>query len=416
MIISFKTKCLLSTIALLLLNSKILLFGLVEGKLGKIDASATLTSTYDSRIFGVSSNSYSSVRVQQGVNSNLKSEDDFILKFSPALHYSKKVKWFSFGASAGIEVAQFVKNSEQSYTRPTTSITIDFDDTLSKNKRLSNNAKIRFDATFDVGQSVGASIIEQDLTSYTYFNSGVNVRYNHSPKFGIGGGTSYNYKYYQSNGGLGKDGAVFSDIETLPLSAQVFYIYSEKLDFYSNYTYQRTKDDRDGSADSLIDGNSHSISFGAQGVYSSKLSGNANIGYSVQNFDNTSTDSQSNLITSVGLNWKLNSKTNFGFDLSRAFSPSAAGFSMFSTTSRFSVNHRFTEDLSGTAYLSLSNSEFTSVDRPTETLTNYGFGFNVTRQISRILSASGGYDYSYIDRASENYGRHVINASLMGRF
>ena len=89
---------------------------------------------------------------------------------------------------------------------------------------------------------------------------------------------------------------------------------------------------------------------------------------------------------------------------------------MFSTTSRFSVNHRFTEDLSGSAYLSLSNSEFTSVDRPTESLTNYGFGFNVTRQISRILSASGGYDYSYIDRASENYGRHVINASLMGRF
>ena len=36
----------------------------------------------------------------------------------------------------------------------------------------------------------------------------------------------------------------------------------------------------------LIDGNTHSISFGAQGVYSSKLSGNANIGYSVRNFDN----------------------------------------------------------------------------------------------------------------------------------
>jgi hypothetical protein len=396
--------------------SSFCLVALVDGKLGRIDASASLSSTYDSRIFGVSSNSYSSVRAQQGANSKLKSEDDFILTFSPALHYSKKVKWFDFGASAGVEIAQFVKNSDQSYTRPTSSFTIDFDDTLSKNKRISNNAKIRFDATFDVGQSVGASIIEQDLTSYTYFNSGVNVRYNHSPKFGIGGGTSYNYKYYQSSGGLGKDGAVFSDIETLPLSAQVFYIYSEKLDFYSNYTYQRTKDDRDGSADSLIDGNSHSISFGAQGVYSSKLSGNANIGYSVQNFDNSSTDSQSNLITSVGINWKLNSKTKFGFDLSRAFSPSAAGFSMFSTTSRFSVNHRFTEDLSGSAYLSVSNSEFTSLDRPTESLTNYGFGFNVSRQISRILSASGGYDFSYIDRASETYGRHVVNASLMGRF
>ena len=81
--------------------------------------------------------------------------------------------------------------TEQSYTRPTTTFTIDFDETLAKNRRLSNNAKIRFDATFDIGQSVDASIIEQDLTSYTYFLAGLNVRYNHSPKFGVGAGTSY---------------------------------------------------------------------------------------------------------------------------------------------------------------------------------------------------------------------------------
>ena len=43
------------------------------------------------------------------------------------------------------------------------------------------------------------------------------------------------------------------------------------------------------------------------------------------------TDSDSDLVSSVGLNWKYNSKTNFGFDLTRAFSPSASGFSMFST-------------------------------------------------------------------------------------
>ena len=327
-----------------ILNSN--LFGLIEGSLGRIDASAILSTTYDSRIFGVSSGDYSQIRLNQGTNSNLRSEDDFILTFSPALHYSKKLRWFSFGASAGIQIAHFVKNSEQSYTRPTTSFTIDFDDTLSKKKRISNNAKIRFEATFDVGQSVGASIIEQDLTSYTYFTAGFNVRYNHSPKFGVGAGTSYNYKYYQS-GGL--EGAIYSDIETLPLSTQLFYIYSEKLDFYTDYTFQRTKDNVSGS-ENLIDGDTHSITFGAQGIYSSKLSGNANIGYSVRNFDNKLTDSDSNLVSSIGLNWKYNSKTNFTFNLSRAFSPSASGFSMFSTMFKLGVSHRFTEDLTGSSY------------------------------------------------------------------
>ena len=318
----------------------------MKAQLAKIDASAKIDATYDSRIFGISSSNFSSAASNPVISKNLKSEDDFILKFSPALHFSKKVKWFSFTGSAGIEIAQFIKNDEQSYTRPTTTFSIDFDDTLSKNKRLSNNAKIRFDATFDVGQSVGASVIDQDLTSYTYFTAGLNVRYNHSPKFGVGAGTSYNAKYYQS-GSQTSDQAVYSDIETLPLSARAFYIYSEKLDFYSNYTFQRTKDDRAGSADSLNDSSSHSISFGAQGVYSSKLSGDASIGYSVQNFDNEFTDTQDNLIMVLVLIGSLTQKLILGLMLSRSFSPSAAGFSVFSTMGRFSVNHRFTEDVSG---------------------------------------------------------------------
>ena len=396
-----------------ILNSN--LFGLIEGSLGRIDASAILSTTYDSRIFGVSSGDYSQIRLNQGTNSNLRSEDDFILTFSPALHYSKKLRWFSFGASAGIQIAHFVKNSEQSYTRPTTSFTIDFDDTLSKKKRISNNAKIRFEATFDVGQSVGASIIEQDLTSYTYFTAGFNVRYNHSPKFGVGAGTSYNYKYYQS-GGL--EGAIYSDIETLPLSTQLFYIYSEKLDFYTDYTFQRTKDNVSGS-ENLIDGNTHSITFGAQGIYSSKLSGNANIGYSVRNFDNKLTDSDSNLVSSIGLNWKYNSKTNFTFNLSRAFSPSASGFSMFSTMFKLGVSHRFTEDLTGSSYMSFANSNFTyanSVVNDSSSMNDFGFGANLSKNLTEIFSLSGGYNYNYIDRGTKNYGRHVINATLNGNF
>ena len=108
----------------------------------KIDASATLRTKYDSRLFGVSSGDFSQIKSNQGSNSKLNSEDDFILTFSPALHYAKKVKWFAFGASAGVEIAHFVKNDEQNYIRPTSTFTIDFDDTLAKSKRISNNAKI----------------------------------------------------------------------------------------------------------------------------------------------------------------------------------------------------------------------------------------------------------------------------------
>jgi len=395
-------------------------FGLVEGKLGNIDASVTLRTEYDSRVFGISSNSFQGAKTSRSTlikASELESEDDFIIRFTPALHFSKKLRWFTFTGSAGVDLVEYVKNNDKSYSQPITTFSIDFDETLSKNKRVSNNAKIRFDATFDLGQSVGASILEQDLISYTYFTAGANVRYNHSPKFGIGGGTSYNLKHYQAGATQTR---VYQDITTLPLSAQAFYIYSEKLDFYTDYTFTRTKDDQGGSS-TLTDSNSHSISFGAQGDYSSKLSGNANVGYSVQNYDNEFVSKQDNLITAIGIDWKLNSKTSFGFDFNRAFSPSAQGFSTFSTMARASANHRLMEDLSAQIYLSAGKVKYTyppsgTTARDSSSLNQYGLGFSLMKQLSERISATAGYDYSFVDRSMENYGRHVLHADITGRF
>lgn len=396
------------------------LLALIEGKLGKIDAIGTLSAEYDSRVFGVSSKSFLGAQESNSsfiAKDELKSEDDFIIRFSPALHFTKKVKWFTFSGTAGIQFVQYIKNEDKSYNQPITSFAIDFDETLSKNKRISNNAKIRFDATFDLGQSVGASVLEQDLTSYTFFDAGLNVRYNHSTKFGIGAGTSYNIKKYQT--GSVSD-TPYQDLSTLPLSLKAFYIYSEKLDFYSDYTLQRSKADQAPSS-SLANGQSHTISFGAQGDYSSKLSGNANLGYSVQNYDSTSVSKQDNLVSSIGLNWKLNTKTSFGFDLNRAFSPSAQGFSTFSTMGRANVIHRITEKITSGAYFSFGTVSYThppegDTARDSNSLNQYGLGFNLNRQISERISASTGYDYSFIDQSTGNYGRHVIRADVTGRF
>ena len=76
------------------------------------------------------------------------------------------------------------RNTSRTMTKachPVTTLTVDFDESLQK--RISNNAKIRFSATFDLGQHVGTSVLEQDLVSYSYFTLGLNARYNHSPKF-----------------------------------------------------------------------------------------------------------------------------------------------------------------------------------------------------------------------------------------
>jgi hypothetical protein len=405
-------------------------FALYEGKLGRIDASATLKASYDSRVFGMPSDEFKSVKDSNGsagINtSRLESEDDFILTFSPAVHFTNKLGLFKISGSAGVTINQYILNGEMSSIVPTTSLSIDFDDTLALKKRISNNAKIRFESTFDVGQHVGASVLDQDLVSYTYITAGLNVRYNHSSKFGVGGGTSYSYRFYQS---ANTDDRPNLDFSTLPLSFRAFYIYSEKLDFFTNYTFARSKAHGTSQAN-LTDAINHSISVGADGVYSSKFSGSVSVGYSLVDYELSSQPNQDNLITSVSLNWKHNSKTSSNYSLSRAFSPTAQGFSTFSTSLRAGLSHRFTDTLSGTSYLSAGLTDYTypqsfaANNDPTQgkvdssSMKTYGFGFGVSKKHSKIFSSSGGYDYTLMDKNSKSgsYGRHLLHAQITGRF
>ena len=406
------------------------LFALYESKLGRIDASATLKVAYDSRVFGMPSDEFKSVKDSNGstgINtSRLESEHDFILTFSPAVHFTNKLGLFKINGSAGVQISQYILNGDMSNIVPTTSLSIDFDDTLALKKRISNNAKIRFESTFDVGQHVGASVLDQDLVSYTYISAGLNVRYNHSAKFGVGGGTSYSYRFYQS---ANTDDRPNLDFSTLPLSLRAFYIYSEKLDFFTNYTFARSKA-HGTSQSNLTDAINHSISIGADGVYSSKFSGSVSLGYSLVDYELANQPNQDNLITSVSLNWKHNSKTTSNYSLSRAFSPTAQGFSTFSTSLRAGISHRFTDTLSGTSYLSAGITDYTypqtfstnndpnqgKVD--SSSMKTYGFGFGVSKKHSKIFSSSAGYDYTLMDKNSKSgsYGRHLVHAQITGRF
>ena len=411
-----------------LLHTSVLL-ALYESKLGKIDASAMLKVAYDSRVFGMPSDELQSVKNDKTGKINtdrIESEDDFILTFSPAVHFTNKLGLFKINGSAGVQINQYILNGDMSNIVPTTSLSIDFDDTLALKKRISNNAKIRFESTFDVGQHVGASVLDQDLVSYTYISAGLNVRYNHSAKFGVGGGTSYSYRFYQS---ANTDDRPNLDFSTLPLSLRAFYIYSEKLDFFTNYTFARSKA-HGTSQSNLTDAINHSISIGADGVYSSKFSGSVSLGYSLVDYELANQPNQDNLITSVSLNWKHNSKTTSNYSLSRAFSPTAQGFSTFSTSLRAGISHRFTDTLSGTSYLSAGITDYTypqtfstnndpnqgKVD--SSSMKTYGFGFGVSKKHSKIFSSSAGYDYTLMDKNSKSgsYGRHLVHAQITGRF
>ena len=391
-----------------------------ESKLVNVTGSASARLAYDSRVFGVSSSTFTSSQgaaPSSGINGDeLESEDDFILTFSPALHFTSKLGLLKISGSAGVGITQYFINDSKSFISPSTNLTFDFDDSLGMGlkRRISNNAKIRFESTFDLGQEVGVSVLDQELTSYLYLLAGFNVRYNYSKKFAVGGGTSYSYRWYQQEESF-KSTNPNLDFSTLPLHLDAFYIYSEKLDFFSTYNYQRNK--AYGSAPTrseLTSSANHGINIGAQGDFTSKSSGVITVGYTLIDFDDAFANNQDNLTTSLTFKHKHNSKTNSSYSLTRQFSPTAQGSSTFSTSISANLNHKFTEKWSGSATLSGGLSEYTYPRTPSggavppSKSKNFGFSLGSQHKVFQKFTLDTGYNFTRTDNGDDAYNRHVV--------
>lgn len=382
-------------------------FGLVQGKLGKIDATSTLSLTYDSNLFGLNQNEYS---ITKKSNNRIESKDDFVLRFSPVLHYSKDLDLLNFQFSAGAEIARFAFNDSSNYIIPVTNLILDFDETLSLNKRISNNAKVRFSANFDIGQHVGTDLIEADLVSYTYLIAGFDVRYNHSPKLAVSTGTNYELREYQS----GSINSYYNDFSNLPISSNIFYMYSPKLDLFFNYIYR--KSESSSSIGNNGDFITHSYSLGANGSMSQKLSGKASIGYSNIDFIESSFDDTSSLISTISLILNHNIKTKSQLEISKTFSPTARSRAQLQSKFRYSLSHNLNQHLYSTIGIFYNNSEVFASNSVSNNVDQTGFDATLTRKIRPNITTSLSYNFSVVSRNLSKFNKHLLSASIYGRF
>ena len=310
-------------------------------------------------------------------STELDQPDDIILRFSPVANYSKRIFTINFGASAGVEIANFMFNDERSYIIPITSITLDFDDTLSKGKNFSNNAKIRFYANFDVGQEVSSDLIEGDLIFYT-FSEPEWVYYNHSPKFGLGSSTNYELREYQS----GAINSYNDDLESFPITTSLFYIYSPKLDFSASHTLTKTK--TSGSQNTLANYTSHTYSLGANGTLTQKLSGQVSVGFTSLDYDNNQLSNQTSITTATSLNLVHNEKTSSYLSLSRSFSPTASSLVQLRTYLAYNLSHRLNDRMTARLGIFYTHSDISQSSGQSFETSEKGFLAGVSSKINRI--------------------------------
>ena len=95
------------TIARLLLLSILFSISAVSNPfeiIRELDIGARASLTYDSNLYGVSDAVYQSAVGSAPSNNEIESKDDFIINFSPSLHFSKKVYLLNISGSAEPEM------------------------------------------------------------------------------------------------------------------------------------------------------------------------------------------------------------------------------------------------------------------------------------------------------------------------
>ena len=158
------------------------------------------------------------------------------------------------------------------------------------------------------------------------------------------------------------------------------------------------------------------LSLGLNGEYSSKLSGKIGIGYSWIDYEKSNLKTTSNLVSSLDLSWKHNSKTTSSYFINRQFSPTAQGTSTFSTNLGSRINHKLTDRLRGNANLSYSNIKYTNTDGDNSKLDQFGLGFGLDFNWRENIVVGTSYNFSLIDYVQENYDRHTFEIYASGRF
>ena len=365
---------------------------LVERALGQIDVVTSIEGVYDSNIF-----------------SSASEEGDFLLRFSPGINYSKRLGPIILGANLGGSFGRYFKNSDEDYSNPISNFSVrmaeDFG-LFSLDKRTAGKIQFGFDT--DIGQRTEANEQLQDLISYTLYSVSSNVRYNHSPKFGVGSDLTYELRNYQK---ISSQGLPYHDMRSLSIGSSAYYIYSPKLDFFLNYQYVINESPNSNS--DFINNTVQNYSLGMEGQITPKLSGNLSFGFGVRDYETASVQSEDTFLFNAGLVWSWREKTKMSVNLNRGFAPSPQDQGMLTTDFQFQLNQRFSRRVAGTLGASYGIVDFTSnqkfgpfSQRNDRTDDRWGINFGILSNFTSYLD--GRFGYSFV-KTSSGFGDEFSN-------
>lgn len=335
-------------------------------------------------------------------DTNERGDTAFI--FSPGLELSLGRKGAEFTGTFGFREDIKVYFDENGLDNETANVFFNgrYDTGVFKLDAYANFAEVDQN-TQDIRAIIAGGPVTGDLVEREITTAGFYGEYTFSNKFGFGAGANLAHTYFQTYQPFFADSTVF----TIP--ADLYYKFSQKLDFSVGYQYRDT--DVEGPSDST----DHFFNVGARGELAPKVSGRVRVGWTTRDYDLAANSNEDSFTVITGLTYTPTQKIGLNLDIVRDLGTSGQGAGVENTNIRLGGTYKFSPFISGDAGVSYEKSDYNSGVRDDETLS---FTVGASYTPNDYIKLSVGYVFQDNDSslAGYDYTNNVINVTASLRY
>jgi hypothetical protein len=335
---------------------------------------------------------YPSTSINGQYNDNIfatkdNEEDDFIFTFSPQIAVRSNFPRHSLDFTVQSDVGRYVDHTDENFWDYNAEVGGRLD--ITRSNRLTAAARFgREHEERDDPEDPGADVTREPVEYYVFggdlgFEQDFN-RFN----FGLLG-TFDRRDYNEEDPDLDEDER---DRNLYGARLRTGYFISPRINAFLQGGYRREQ--RDASNRSGRDNDVYTGAVGTAIDFTGLLFGEAFVGWSLQEFDDSQFDSENGLTYGVGLTWNPTQLTSLRLDGAGGFTPSDVGSSNLSNRIALRVDHELLRNVLIGGQVSYRRDDFQDADR---TDNRFDVGPDITYLLNRYLSVGAGYTFTTRD-------------------
>jgi hypothetical protein len=318
---------------------------------------------------------------------NENEEDDFIFTFSPQIAVRSNFPRHSLDFTVQSDVGQYVDHTDENFWDYGAEVGGRLD--ITRSNRLTAAARFgREHEERDDPEDPGADVTQEPVEYYVFGGDlGFEQDFN---RFNVGLlGTFDRRDYNEEDPDLDEDER---DRNLYGARLRTGYFISPRINAFLQGGYRREQ--RDASNRSGRDNDVYTGAVGTAIDFTGLLFGEAFVGWSLQEFDDSQFDSENGLTYGVGLTWNPTQLTSLRLDGAGGFTPSDVGSSNLSNRIALRVDHELLRNVLIGGQVSYRRDDFQDADR---TDNRFDVGPDITYLLNRYLSVGAGYTFTKRD-------------------